>query len=347
VAVRTHVSRDLFRYEHLNRERTPLERLRPGVLAAFDLIVADGAALAALAPAERAALRSAVADSGRGLLVRPDAAVLDAARRRSLARDGLFPFAPTRQAGAGTRDGTRDVRPQWPGRAGAPPAVPAAAWTLPARFGVVALATDADGRPLAQLAPLGAGRVATTLVTEPGRWLLLGDRAAYADYWTRLLDALAGGVVGRARWTIAGAGPLPVHEPVRLRLTTGESSPAAVVTGPGGADTVHLASDPYEPGERHALYWPRRAGWHSVEGGGAALDFLVSGEAAWPSWRATERTAGTLRLAARPGAVRSAAGDPSAATSVAADLRPLPEWWGYLVFLGAMTTLWVAGRRRG
>lgn len=333
LAVRSLVGRGVHRYEYLNRAEIPLARIAAGTLAGFDVVVTDGRSIASLSPGERAALRSAVADSGRGLLLLADDVVLG--RAGTLPdRDFFLAAQPARLAGPDRRE----VRLAWASRA-----VPASAWSLPERFGTYAPAADAAGRALIRIAPRGAGRVGVTVITEPGRWLLGGDRAAFAEYWTRLLTPLAAGV-RRPRWEVATGAALEVDAGIDLALSGSDTATEAVVTGPGGEpERLVLVGDPVEPTRRRAVWWPREAGWHRIEGGGAALDFRVRPRGPGSTLQASAQVASTRRTAVRgrPGA--RTADDAAALSAVRRPISPLPFFLSFVVATGL---LWVVSGPR-
>lgn len=345
VAVRSLVARDAYRYEYLNRSELPLRRLTTAAVSAFDVVVTDGRTLASLSSAERAALKIAIADSGRGLLLRADDVVLGGSG--PLPDRDFFVAAPAARL-AGPAE--RSSRLTWASRP-----VPVASWSLQDRFATRSVARTPDGSDVARVAPRGMGRVAITLVREPGRWLLAGDDAAFGEYWTRLLTPLTEGV-RLPRWEVAGAGPAVTDAAVDLVLVAGDSATRTIITGPDGvSDTVYLSRDPVEPERRRAAWWPREAGWHRIEGGGATLDLHVvggsSGELATARRiAATRRTAvGNVVRSGRPGdrptgypAGGDAIGGPAARV-----LRPVDPLPAFVVFVIALAALWLIGGPRG
>jgi len=77
VASRTLVSRGKTQEAFVNREPVGLAALTPGLLAGFDLVIADVAALPTPGSAERAVLQRQMEEKGLGLLVKVDSAGLD------------------------------------------------------------------------------------------------------------------------------------------------------------------------------------------------------------------------------------------------------------------------------
>ena len=338
VSLRSRTSAETYRYEHVNQtEQISLARLTSALLAQFDVVVSDGATLARLSGAERAALRSAVADSGLGLLLRADDTLL---RGGGLPGADFFVAAPLQRLG-GPEQGS--VRLSWANdpRRRETGAVPAAAWALIDAFGSDMVASDEAGRGVVGRASRGAGRVVLTVVSEPGRWLLSGDPNAFALYWTRLLDELAGS--RSPWWTVAQAGPLIEDEPVELVLENADSPATAAIAGPDGTvDSVYLAPDPVDESRLRGAWWPRTSGWHRLEGGGAATDLHVSSGTSWRPLQETRRIAGTRRIGLLGGAAPG-----GAASMVPGVPRPIGAAPFFALFLLSMTGLWVLDRRHG
>ncbi len=318
VAVRSAVSRDRWHVELVNRGAGRVVPLTASVLADFDVLVTDARALAALAPAERRAVRQLVSDSGLGVILTGG----DSA-------DAFFrPFA-TRPTGD---LGERLVRPALEGLAPARTAVPAEAAALLDRFAVATVLRDGAGVALVQVAPRGAGVVAASLVAETARWIRAGERDTYAAFWSRLLERVAR---ERPAWRAAD-GPHVVDEPVPLTGPVGPPAAVRITAPSGAADTVFVAPDPLAPERARGTYWPREPGWHAI--GDSGLAFRVAPAGAWRARDAAQRVAATARAAAL------AAGPPDPAGRSRDERRPLPLAWAFVLFVVATGYLWAARR---
>lgn len=328
VAIRTRLSRDRDRIEQVNLPGLDLGSLTSALLDRFDLVMLDGPTLAALGPAERRALGAAVREGGLGLIVAADSA--------ARADRDYFPFEV-----APLGDGEdRQVRPRWEGQvAPATAPVPAAPGEFLDRPGQQALVRDPVGRVLAAVTRQGAGRVASSLLLAPSRWLLEEEPGAFAAYWARLVSATAR-PPGES-WGLAADGPLVPGLPLSLVLSTTDPEPQATVRAPSGAtDTLGLVQDLADPTRWWGRYWPRESGWHSATNrDGAPYSFDVE-SAAGPAREAAARLAATARRAE----LLSPAG--GAAESVPTR-RPLPSWIPFLLLVGALGILWGEGRLAG
>jgi hypothetical protein len=107
-----------------------------------------------------------------------------------------------------------------------------------------------------------------------------------------------------------------------------------VVRAPSGvADTLELAASTRDSLRREAVYRPREAGWHRVDGAEPALAFQVQPASGWAAYRAAERLDATRRrLTLRPTAVGTLPGTEAR--------QPLPLWWAFALFVAAAAWLW-------
>ena len=301
--------------------RPGLAPLDAAALGRFDLVVLDAGALAALSVAERGALAEALERGGLGILVRlGDEATFPAVLGQRFAVRRL-PGAAELAAHLAWEDGTT--------------ASPLALGPreLRADAGLVPLAVDRAGRLLAAWRPAGSGAVAASLVDGTWRWVREGNATAFRRYWRGVVAALARPAPAAPRWRADG--PALVDRPLELTLETDAKDPSATANGGSGErHALALRQDAGEPRRWSATLWPRRVGWHRVEGGGAALSIHVAAPERWLALRLAERQAATAARAAAP------APSPSAATATARALAPLPRWPAFLLLLAALAVLW-------
>ena len=316
VAMRTRISAGRRRTERVNTGTGLPERITAPLLRQFDIAAIDAASLRALSPAERSALDQVVREEGLGLLVDPESPPFGASGGPAGVRSGRIRLG-TGLAPAVTLspNGLRN-RSAGPDAAGA------------------ALIRDEAGNPVAEWRPRGMGRVATTMVRNPSRWTLGGERELFDRYWAALLGALAR---PDPAWAISGGGISRPGEPVRIRRQ-GEPIGRAIVLRPdGGADTVAL-----DPGadstSSSGIYWPRSPGRHLVPGSPDSASFDVAPAGAWSAVRAARRVDVTTAWAALYG---PGAGLPA----LDVGREPYPRWWFAGLFLMGASWLWWERRR--
>ena len=321
VALRTSVSRGLVQTDFVNQPALALDRLTPALLARYQVLVADAATLAALAPAETQALQAAIGGGRLGLITLAEAAPLPRA-------------APARA------DFT--VRP----RPAAPAALPALSWPdapgearipLPAQLQphptLRALVTGPNRVLVAASRRVGLGAAVVSTVPETFRWALQGHTPVYASFWNRLLAAAVPPAPAAATWRTGTRWPRPA-QPLTLHLAAAFPTAPPTVAPLAGAPAARLAlrQDTRLPEWSTAQFWPGAAGWHQLRGPGRATHhFYVYPATAWPGPELAERQQAVAQRPARAVALATR-------TTVA---QPWPAGWFFVLFLLAAGYLWL------
>jgi hypothetical protein len=328
---RTMVSRDRYKLDFVNDARASIPTLTPALLDSFDLVVAETRALSHLGGAEVQALTRSV-EQGLGLVVLPDGATGDSRWMGGirLAPDGTSEGVPVRLALASEPAGPRS-----PASRVAVDVVPV---TIMPRFAQRALLRDAAGAVRAAWRPVGAGRVAVSLVATPSRWQRGGEPEWWDRYWTVLV-----GAVSRSRgtrWSLDPAGPAAVDRRTVVRLEGGEATGTVLVASPsGGRDSLVPVPDPADPTVRSAAWWPVEPGWTRLILGADTLEVLVRGRGDWLPGLAASRLEATGRYASQSASEAGQARDAGAPCR-----RPVPLLPLVLAFLVATTALWAESR---
>ncbi|WP_217607341.1 hypothetical protein [Chitinophaga sp. GbtcB8] len=305
VAARTAISKNKYSYTYLDTTRFPLEQLTPALLNAFDVLVADAGALAALNARELAAIRTQVADKGLGLLVKTDSGAV-----RNFYNQP-FPLTATADKSerpvtlqlAGTTAMLRMEAPVY----------------ITSTPGTQALVTDAQQHILAGSSLYGSGKLVNTTLHTTYSWLLAGNRESYQNLWSLLLQKAARTKPHTAQWFIGTALPR-VRMPVTLRLETSMPQPTATINGA----RLSLAQDAVLPFQWQGVYWPMQAGWQAaVAASGDTCHWYAFDERAWqPIAVGEQQHRGSI-------------------TAAGADASTLPEIYIVILLLLALTFLWV------
>lgn len=332
LAIRSAVSRDRTRFELVNKKTTDLSVLSvlsANYLSGLDVVVADSRSLSALSSAERSLLLGAVKNQGLGLMLVPDPA-----------KDGAGFLAEARSLGFKTEgagnEEERSVRLTWPGRpAPSQIPVPSLPGELGPRFAVSDVVRDPVGRVLAQVALYGAGRVGVTLVSEPSRWVLSGDRRSFAEYWSALLGAVGRPPQARGRLEVESGAPSRVDQPMTVRWSGPTLGWLSVLDPTGAVDSIPLTRDRGDSTQAVGVLWPRRNGWHRLGPASAARWIHVESRESWAGADASARLANT-RLAVATRAPRAG----GAGQAVSGVSRPLPLWPAFLLFIACAGYLW-------
>ncbi len=307
LTVRTQIGKENFRFASTRQDTPAWTNVDANLLSSYDLLLADGRALATLHPEERAAVDAAVTQTGLGLLVLADDSVLppDAPQ----IPPDLLPLLPWKLAPADDvpPNEERPVRPHWLGQDSASDIpVSVAPFVLQATAGQTRLLDDRRDHAIAGATHHGRGQIALTLVRDTTRWQRENDPAAFSAYWSFLVSRIArASDAATGRWSLVDgeAGPVFVDHPLSLRwVGRPDHSPgdAAITVGSDAANiSLPLMQDLREPGWWQGTYWPRRAGWHRVVStpAGATFDFYVHPTGDWPGLQASRRRLATERFA--------------------------------------------------
>ena len=336
MAIRSAVSRDRYRTEFFNQPERDLSRLTPAVLRAFDVVLLDGRTLAMLSASERRSLQVAVEEDGLGVLLGAD--FFDA----QSASDARF-----LQSFSGRlldeAEGRR-VRLAWEGRV-LPSSIPAAPYVISLDWGIEPLMQDEAGQTVAAMRQQGMGRMAVSLASETYRWVLEGNAALHASYWSYLLATLARPSEAD-QWAVNVPGPVFRDTPASLLLHTRDTQPRGLVfSRDARPDTVYLAQDSLEPMRWHGTFWPRDTGWHRVTTTTSAASsepsfwFYVHPPASWQPLQTAQKIQATKQAAA------ALLSEPQGAERTAPSQRvPVPFWWFFLPFLASCAGLWLEGK---
>lgn len=343
---RTLISRDRYRFGGSGGGVSEFGALDEKLLAGYDVVLTDGATLVGLSEAERKVLRDAVNEQGLGVGLLADDALLTAAQGGAgVNTDNFFlPWRAVVVGEGGAADNGRRVRLQGPPGSVLPvEPVGVAAFEIKTGADQVAWVRDGQARTVAGAVRRGRGWVALTLVRDTWRWRQGERPAAFAEYWSWWLRALAP-ADANGHWALATTLPR-VDQRVRLRWSEkGEAMFASGVVragGDGGESSLALAQDRLESTRWTGDFWPHRAGWHRVTSAdGTVLDFWVDAAETWPGVRAQMKRDATARVAGESGLRLAAQVEKKNGWAA------VSEWLWLTVFVGSAGYLWLEGRRR-
>ena len=347
VVSRTTVGKERYRFSSSGEGVRQFSAVDKELLAQFEVAVLDSSSFATLNADERQALDAAVTEQGLGLLLlvrKADPAVPEPHRI------GGWELQPSVEIEPGARG--RSTRVQWRG-VSAPPQHPVSLGDLrlARRDGAVTLVADMQQQPVVSEVRSGRGRIALSLAVDTWRWRLQNDAAAFASYWSYLLERVAKPLgANGGRWFIETpeSTPLVVDRPITLRLVTRADTPASAPAHVASHATTEratlpLAQDTTEPFAWRSTFWPRRAGWHrvQVESGEAYLDFYVHPAGSWHSLTA-ERRRNATRLAA---ANAQPTVDEAPAAAMESTRMGSARALSFVLFLLSSGYLWLERRR--
>ncbi|GGK83456.1 hypothetical protein GCM10011405_34170 [Rufibacter glacialis] len=325
VAIQNQVSKGIYQTELVNLPALALNRLTPGLLQKFDVVLLDEATLQSLGAAEKGALQQAVRTQGLGVLTTVSQ---KAPKPSSFFLEGDFRAIQGKQAQIGAV--------QWPKQAGPTAMLPLPHLLLHPKEGQEALAWHQNPRQtLALRYRKGMGQVGISLVTETFPLALEGKETLYQQYWATLLTALA--KPGPSSPVSFSTTPVPfqVGQPLPFQLSVPGSDAVLVsATRNGQEAAVYGVQDEQEGASFQGQAWPQTAGWHTLRvNEKVQAPVYVHAASAWQTLHVQERQKALLRAEALK---------PTVAHSQKTEKEePLSLWPIGAVLLVLLAYLWV------
>ncbi len=312
LAIRSQLSRRIFRYEFANRKVTSIERITGGMLNEFDLVILDSEAISGLSASERSAISVSV-DKGLGMLT-----LLNTPTQGSMTRK-IFPYGlkNVRQDSAVVRIGSAVYN------------FPAVAIRPNANSELIGVTSNGTGM-LAGYTRVGSGHIGFQLLQETYRLILSGDSTAYGILWSPLIEQVAKPRTQHSIIIIDNQLPCYIDEPIRVRVISRDESPAL------RADSLQVAlrEDPLIDGIWATTVWHSAPGWHAlVSSSGDSLNYYVSHHSEWRGLRRARQRLDNGMFSNRE----------SLRSEVAMQVeKEYPKTIFYLAFMVAAGGLWLA-----
>lgn len=263
VTMRTSISRGKVDQGLMNHDKTATDN--NAKFSAYDLVVADAAALQSLPVASLNDLRQQV-EQGMGLLVKSDSGE----NANSFYNNGIALQALPAgqdihllQAAPLKEEQALYMRP---GAAQQP------------------LVKDENGRAFCVITTYGRGRIAHTTLHNTYSWQLASRQDDYDQLWTMLLHKIAREKAVAMEFAAGTAWPLQ-HTPVLLQAYSSNLPVDTCFSFTRNSDIPFLWT---------SMQWPHRSGWQYGPGGRA---WYVYAAEDWAALRAGENTAATAALA--------------------------------------------------
>lgn len=319
LAVRTTISKNKYSTEFLNTERMNLNRVGPGILESFDIVIGDVSALSDLSYAESSAIQNQVG-KGMGLLILADGSGGAGFYRQA------FNIRQNRAIDSKT------LTLNWNGQTAKKTSLPSGpAMEIVSRPGEQALVRDNKNNLLVSSKLYGAGRILASTVPDTYTWMLSNNSADYSSFWSHILEKAARKTETTENWAVLDQFPV-INAPARLSM---ESSATEVPAAAAAGIPLHFAQDVSQPFRWTANYWPSESGWQSIRSGDKDFWWYVYDQTDWSSARAGQKVERTARFVSENG--RSVK---QAADAVRTYTYRVPALWLYVLFLVCCSFLW-------
>ncbi|MET3981276.1 hypothetical protein ABIB62_003798 [Mucilaginibacter sp. UYP25] len=316
VALRSAISKGKFNSEYINTAQFNLDKLSTQTLNKFDVVIGDLSVLNGLSPSESGALKQAVADNGLGLIVRADSTGKTSWLQRK--------FPVDRPAGKDPEPASIIINgKKSTGKLAYGPA------HIAFLNGTQPLTKAAQGKVLASSTISGEGRIVFTTLNNTFSWMLSGNKQDYTTLWSALISKAAR--KDEAVQNDIKFSSLPyAGETVKAEIAQGKANAIAI-----NNETIASVQNPNVPFEYSAQYWPKAAGWQTLQG----KSWYAYARQDWEAVQAVQKLSATEKYANTheiSGIVTK---------QIQQKVRiDVPKIYFYILLLAACTFLWVEAK---
>jgi hypothetical protein len=322
-AIRSVISKNKYSTEAVNMPPIPLNHLSASTLKQFDLLVSDQLAIQSLSGSESASLKQEVTQNGLGVIIRAD----------SSAKPSWYQlnFPVSRLNGKVQNASALHL-------------LGVSKPTLPLNMDMVTinqqantqvLVTDDQGRAKVSSALAGAGKLAFSTVNNTFSWMLAGNGADYAAYWSLLVNSTAKKTAQSQLFSYTDELPV-INGETRLQITSATMPDSVRIDN----TALTFAQSKTVPFEWLSTYWPQRAGWHTVITKGKPLaNFYVFNTPDWRNLKNLQKIFVT-KAYAKENLLNWSNGRQKALVIE----KKVPEIYFYLIFLMACAYLWAESK---
>ena len=295
--------------------------LNTAYLSKFDVLMTDQEALQKISAAELAAVRSAVADKGIGLVIKMDAEnkqafysrffpvkVLDKDKesllqlRNVIADSSSFKLKVSNPVSIGYTPGTQTIL------------------------------KDAQSNIYAAGTLYGNGKIIATTLQNTYSMALAGNKIAYQQLWWLLLNKAAKKIERGEVWQTSPFNA-KLNQPVQMQVESTESNQLSATID---KTNIYLTQDKLLPFIWKGTYWPEKTGWLQFpQLSEAGSGWYVYGTSDWRQLDDNKNKAATKKYAAEHSIIVKDEKD------TAPHLPANTRLWLFFLFLAACIFLWV------
>ena len=329
LAARTRISKGIFDQSFSNCASSNLLNINANLLAGFDLLLTDEAALNSLSSMEQFQIRTAIREKGLGLLVTADTMI----KHASLLDQGITLKTIFDSSASHHFLKMPGYDSAWH------PQLSNDAWLVIApNLKMQTLVTDAKGNLITGLYKDGTGKIGFSTLNQTHLWSLSSKQWDYSFYWTHLLESLASQQEDKVAITLARDLPLQGHPTEMIQWKDSADQPLAIVSGV----KVYLKEDPLFSFQQKGRFWPNRIGWqYIVTASGQIKPWYVFDANDWLLLQWSQRTRQTIDWLAQPDATRAGF---STMEQLPSKGQPIPAIWAWMILLIGLTILWVESK---
>lgn len=312
--VRSQVSKGRYRYEAFNTRQKGAIELSINTFNEIDLLIIDAASLQKASKNTLAGLGKAIAEQGLGLFIQADVDEFQL-------QIPLLDFEFIKQA---DKEVFIEMYPKT-NLTKHPYAIKKETLLEPLHQSNLGIITAYKRS--------GAGRIGTSLLYNTYNLLLEGKTQVYQSLWSKVISTLSKRMANESVW---GQDDMMVYKdaPFHFKIKTPQKRP--VVKSSEGYD-IPLSRDMDLEELWNGNTFPRKPGWNKLRmehDSTKVLDFYVLDTAQWASLRAHKTIRNNKRYFNQN----------KRNIEITTSSKPVPSWWFFMVFLVAMSFLWLEGK---
>ena len=321
VVFRSQISKNIFSFDYLNTPKIELKQITSQNLKAFDVLIADDAALASLSNSEISNIQNQIAKNGLGLVIRST----DGKSLSKLSSGFVFIELPNKKSDAVNLKLSK-------GNFVFSPLQTKQDFYVKENAALQTLITDESKHALVVKKLSGTGKIILSKVSSTFQWMLKGKTNDYSKFWSGLLSEVAKPKEKNFEATIypifASQGDL-----LTINLSqNGNQTPQLNI------DEVNLKplQNKVLSNLFQASYFPKRAGWQSLTiNKSDSYDFYVYKSNAWRVIKQTTKAKVTAAFVKAQ--KRKEFFDKPILNQ---EEKEVSKWWFLILFLVSVGYLW-------
>ena len=325
VVFRSQISKNIYSLDYLNTPKIELKQITSQNLKAFDVLIADDAALASLSNSEIASIQNQISDNGLGLVIRST----DGKSLSRFSSDFVYSELLNKKSDAVNLKLSKD-------NFVFSPLQTELDFYVKENTYLQTLITDESKHVLVVKKLSGGGKIILSKVSSTFQWMLKGKTNDYSKFWSGLLSEVAKPKEKKFEATIypilASQGDL-----ITINLSqNGNQTPQLDI------DKVNLKplQNKVLSNLFQASYFPKRDGWHSLNiNKNDSSDFYVYKPKAWQVIKQINKVNNTAAFVDFQNQKRY-----SDKPISKQEEKEFSKWWFLILFLASAGYLWFEER---
>jgi len=324
LAFRSKISKNKYSSDFLNLDSLNLNQINTSVLRKFDVLMVDEEELAAITPAERAAIDNAVS-TGMGLFIRISSPKSLTPISSKFSRFE-FPASKAKEINLVLKNENYKFSK-----------LPLEqSLFLKASANDEALITETGGRVLVNSTIKGSGKVLISSLGSTFNWLLSGKSNDYTAYWSEVLSKAA-----RKKFETYALQIVPQFPTINEQARMVADFPVAGKIPDLKIDSIKLAprQNIELPFEWDVTFFPTKPGWNSVAINQFTESFFIYKKQDWDALKKQQTRNATIQFVSK-----SKKTELKTVTSEILIAQEVSIWWFFISFLVASAFLWFESR---